>query len=116
MDIDIKMEHFKNDLSGEEWEWTVFYLTELDCLSDKLEFFRQLELKKFFKEDYLIHISTRGDDVIVRDYFWKRFITVGFWDYIMANARKEIAVIPPDQMDIYTNLDTINVDFTYLKL
>ena len=116
MDISIKMEHFKNDLSGEEWEWTAFYLTELDCLSDKLEFFRQLELRRFFKEDHLIHISTRGNEVEVRDYFWKKFITVSFWDYIIANSKREIAVIPPEQMEIYTNLDDIKLDFIYLKL
>ena len=116
MDIDIKMEHFSNDLSGEEWEWTVFYLTELDCLSDKLEFIKQLELINFFPQDHLIHTSTRGDDVLVRDYFWKHFVKIEFWDYIMANSKREIAVIPQDQMDIYTNLDEIKLDFIYLKL
>lgn len=117
MDIDIKMEHFRNELSGEEWEWTVFYLTELDCLNDKLEFFRQLEIMSFFNRDQLIHYSnTRGDEVVVRDYFYRKFVPIKFWDYIMADKNKHIAVIPPEQMEIYTNLDNANVDFTYLKL
>lgn len=116
MDIDIKMEHFRNELSGEEWEWTVFYLTELDCLNDKLEFFRQLEIMSFFNNDAFIHISTRGGEIIVRDYFYRGFVPIKFWDYIMADKNKKIAVITPEQMEIYTNLDNVNVDFTYLKL
>lgn len=34
----------------------------------------------------------------------------------MADKNRKIAVIPPEQMDIYTNLDNADVDFTYLKL
>ena len=34
----------------------------------------------------------------------------------MADKNKHIAVIPPEQMEIYTCLDNVNVDFTYLKL
>lgn len=103
-------------MSGEEWEWTVFYLTELDCLNDKLEFFRQLEIIHFFNEDTMIHISTRAGEVVVRDYFYRKFVPIKFWDYIMADKNRKIAVIPPEEMEIYTNLDNANVDFTYLKL
>lgn len=116
MDIDIKMEHFRNELSGEEWEWTLYSFKDTDSLNNKVWFFEQLERIRFFNRDQLIHISTRGNEVVVRDYFYRKFVPIKFWDYLMADKNKHIAVIPPEQMDIYTNLDNIDVDFTYLKL